>query len=354
MSIINESEETWDFGKPRTWKDAKAHLKKTHRGFLNLVNDQIENLSPSNEDRLRFRALYGNLPMDGPMRMSDMVAHFKLAFFIAKEVRDLRKVNDELNFYHLTLLADEGNMSDRKPCFAHRLLARKADKAMRKVGLDGFRVVEVQPLINWPQGGEGRTLLGHVHILGWKHRDELINSAAEIRSELGYDKRRRNIAWSSKFGADPIVVKQITEKQGCPSYWAAYLLKYPHDAKNLCPVNSETSGIYPAPKARFKNTKAGYRPELAMRMFELFGQMPLSSLVSGVGAGAAILSRCRNRLKLWDEERRSKWKDQGIEPVPAFDEVKFWKRTHKRRRRDYRPFFIDGPTVAERATKRRL
>ena len=91
-----------------------------------------------------------------------------------------------------------------------------------------------------------------------------------------------------------------------------------------------------------------------MRMFELFGQMPLSSLVSGVGAGAVILARSRNRLKLWDEERLAKWKDEGVERVPAFDEAKFWKFTHRRRRRNYRPFFIDGPTVAERQTKRRF
>ena len=354
MSIINGNEETWDFAKPRTWKDAKAHLKKTHRGFLNLVKDQIDNLSPSHEDRLRFKALYGTSRMDGPMRMSDMVAHYKLARLIAREVRDLRRVNDELNFYFLTLLADEGIMSDRKPCFAYRLLARKADKAMRRIGVDGFRVVEVQPLMNYPQEGKGRTLLGHVHILCWKHKDEPINSAADIRSELGYDKRRRNIAWTSGFGANPIHVQPITVQHGCPSFWAAYLLKYPHDAKNLIVVTSEAAETFPKAKMRLMSTTTGYRPELAMRMFELFGQMPLSSLVSGVGAGANILSRCRNRLKLWDEERLAKWKDQKDEPVPTFDERKFWKRTHKRRRRNYRPFFIDGPTVAERQTKRRF
>jgi hypothetical protein len=59
-------------------------------------------------------------------------------------------------------------------------------------------------------------------------------------------------------------------------------------------------------------------------------------------------------LKLRDERRLDKWKEESVEWVPAFDEREFWKRTHKRRRATYRPYFIDGPTVAQRATKRRM
>ena len=82
-----------------------------------------------------------------------------------------------------------------------------------------------------------------------------------------------------------------------------------------------------------------------MRLLELFAQLPIFAMIGGVGSGAAIVGRCKKRLKLWDAQRRAGWKRDGLEEVPTFDEVEFWKRTHKRRRSTYLPFFIDGPTI---------
>jgi hypothetical protein len=339
------------YKKRKTWKDAKAHIAKTHRGFLDLIEKRIEELAPADEDRMRFLGLLGQAPMEGPLRLSDLTAHFHLAINLAKEVRHLRQVSDDLDFYHLTLLADEGVMSDRTPSFALRLLKGKANRAMRTAGLEGFYVVEVQPLMNWPQGGEGRTLLGHVHVLGWKKRDAPNNSAGEIRSELGFNRRRRNTAWSSMFGAAPIEVVALTEALGCPEYWVAYLLKMPHVAKNRIKRMEEGLSSGNA-KYKLRPTVKGYRPELAMRMFELFGQLPLFATMGAVGAGDAMLSRCKNKVLLWDEERRAEWDRQGREPIPAFDERKFWKRTHKRRRARYRSFFVDGPTIGRRTSRK--
>lgn len=341
-----------EYEKSKTWKDAKEHIAKTHRGFWDLIGKRIEELAPSDEDRERFHGLLGRAPLDGPLRLSDLVAHYHFAMEVAKEVRHLHQVSDDLDFYHLTLLADEGMMSDRSPSFALRLLKGKANRAMRMAGLEGFYVVEVQALMNWPQKGEGRTLLGHVHVLGWKKRDAPNNSAEDIRTELGYHKRRRNMAWSSMFGAAPIDVVAINEELGCPAYWVAYLLKMPHDAKNRKKRTEEELSTG-SPRYKLMSTVKGYRPELAMRLFELFGQLPLFATVGGVGAGDAMLGRCKNKVMLWDEERRAEWDRDGRETVTAFNERKFWERTHKRRRAQYRHFFIDGPTIGRRASRRR-
>ena len=75
-------------------------------------------------------------------------------------------------------------------------------------------------------------------------------------------------------------------------------------------------------------------------------------LTGGVGAGAAILTRSRNRVRLWDKQRHAEWVREGIETIPPFDERELWARTHKRRRAEYQPFFIDGPTIAERVARR--
>lgn len=131
-------------------------------------------------------------------------------------------------------------------------------------------------------------------------------------------------------------------------------MKAPHDAKRL-KKKKKKAGVaraLGAPEAKFRSTIKGYRPELAMRLFELFSQLDLFGLTGGVGAGAAILTRSRNRVRLWDKQRHAEWVREGIETIPPFDERKLWERTHKQRRAEYQPFFIDGPTIAERVARR--
>lgn len=339
------------FKEPQTWESAHALLQKSYRGYLDLIQQRIKKLKPGKEDRQRFNALLGTAPDTGPLRLSNLLARFEFAEYVAAEVRHLSAGRPDLDFYHLTLLADEGIMSDREPLFPLRLMKQKTNKAMRKADLEGIYVVEVQPLINWPQKGEGRALLAHVHVLGWK-RTSPDNSAEDIRRALGYDKRRRNLAWSCQFGADPIVVRHLTVERGCPSFWAAYLLKAPHSAKSLIPRKNYDPSSRKS-RLKFRTTTLGYRGELAMRLLELGAQLPIFAPIGGVGAGASMVGRCKNRLKLWDTQRRAEWKREGREPVPAFDEREFWERTHKRRRARYLAFFIDGPTIPQRPPQRR-
>ena len=335
------------YGKPKTGKDAVRYLRKCYRLFWDLIQKRIDELNPDSEDRQRFEALLGTAPIDNQLRLSDLVARYVFAEYVAKEVRHLYRVSEDLDFYHLTLLADEGVMSDREPMFALRLLKRKTDAAMRKARLDGIYVIEVQALMNWPQQGEGRTFLAHVHVLGWKKRGSPGGSANDIRRDLGYDKRRRNLAWSCQFGADPIVVRQLTVEKGCPSFWAAYLMKAPHSAKSRIPRKNRDAASRQS-EFKLRSTTRGLRPEMAMRLLELFGQLPIHATTGGVGTGAAMLGRCKNRLKLWDAQRWAKWRKDGRKEVAAFDELGFWKRTHKLRRARYLAFFIDGPTITPR------
>ena len=89
---------------PRSWEDTNAHLVKTHGGFRNLIKQRIEKLNCDKQDRMRFKALMGRAPMEGPLRLSDMYANFQFAEFVAGQVRNLRMIGDTLDFYHLTFL----------------------------------------------------------------------------------------------------------------------------------------------------------------------------------------------------------------------------------------------------------
>ncbi|MEO9623196.1 MAG: hypothetical protein ABJF09_08865 [Qipengyuania citrea] len=304
---------------PNNWSDTQRKITLSYAGYDRLLRDRIKQLGPDSSDRKRFKALMGHLPLNGPLRMSDLRARQKFADLVATEVRKLSEQPTDRSFYHLTLLADEGVMSDRSPKLCLKLLKQKAHRALRKVGIDGVFVVEVQPLINWPQKGEGRTLLAHVHALCWTRVGSEGDSLAFFKEALGVGKDERNLAWSCQFGARPIVVKKITERRGCPSYWAAYILKGLTDAKTRLPRKGHS--ILDGKSAfKLRSTTKALRPELAMRVYELHAQLGLFAMTGGVGEGAAVLGRCKNRVRLWDAERQKQWQTNGIKPIPPFDE----------------------------------
>ena len=141
---------------------------------------------------------------------------------------------------------------------------------------------------------------------------------------------------------------------GCPSYWIAYLMKMPKDAKNLVPRKPKESSSYFTPTARFRSTLKGYRPEAAFRLFELLAQMPLSSIAHGRGAGVTMIGRAKVRLRLWDKKRQAVWLEEEVKGVEPFNERAFWKRMRGKRRSEFKPFLIDGPTIAEGSTRKRV
>ena len=150
----------------RTPKDARAHIKKTVGDFRDLIRRRIVELKLSSSDKAKFLALLGETKLAGELRHSNLRAWEQFAKLVINEVRDLERSND-LDFFHVTLLADEGIRSDRRPYIPLDPLKRKIDKSLRKAGVDGIYRMEVSPLMNWPQKGKGRTLLCHGHALIW-------------------------------------------------------------------------------------------------------------------------------------------------------------------------------------------
>ncbi|MES2699069.1 MAG: hypothetical protein V4647_05625 [Pseudomonadota bacterium] len=329
-----------------TLADAKRKIAESYKAFEKLIRKRIKELKPDADDKLRFKALLGKHPIAGGLRMSDLAARKVFADSIVDEVTQFEKEASNRSFYHITLLADEGIMSDRTPKFCLRLLKQKAHRALRRAELQGVFVVEIQPLLNWPQKGEGRTLLAHIHALVWIESGSDGDSVASIRQALGDGKGNTKRSWSCQFGARPIVIKSLTPQRGDPAYWAAYILKGLTDAKSRLPRKGRDAGEGKS-AFKFRNTTEGLRPELALRVFELFSRLPIFAMVGGVGEGASVVGRCKNRLSLWSVERQLHWKSKGKTSVPAFDQSAFWQRSHKKRRSVYKPYFIDGPTIRD-------
>ncbi|HPB23848.1 MAG TPA: hypothetical protein PLL48_16155 [Novosphingobium sp.] len=103
------------------------------------------------------------------MRLCDIAARKKAAEILFEVIDELQPVFDlpRMRFFHITFVDDLGITSDRVPVLKVHALKRKVDKAIRALGLSAITHVEKQPLLNYPAGGEGRTLMLHAHALGW-------------------------------------------------------------------------------------------------------------------------------------------------------------------------------------------
>jgi len=324
------------YNKPKTWKHSKARIRKSRKAYERLINEQVKRIRLGKLDRKRFNAVSGRAAMPGMLRNSDIDARCKFAKYVAQEVRELA-AGSTREFYFLTLLADEGIMPIHAPELALSRLRGKAFRAMKSIGLDGFYAVEVQALTNWSFNGTGTSLLAHIHMVGWRAKSKEPMTIAAMKHALNGGGTRSNAAWTSVLGARPVVITKLDAKYGCPSYAAAYALKLPHDAKKREPKKAPG-------KFRLRSIMNGYRPIMAMRIHELFSQMHFGSNVGGVGDGAGMIKRCKDKAVRGAIRRREAYRSTG-KVVDAFDEQAFWARTRRRRKPAYKPIFIDGSKI---------
>jgi hypothetical protein len=324
------------YGEPKTWKHSKTRIRKSRKGYERLINEQVKRMRLGKLDRKRFKAVSGRAARPGMLRNSDIDARCKFAKYVAQEVRELASGSTR-EFYFLTLLADEGIMPIHAPELALRRLRGKAFRAMQSIGLDGFHTVEVQALTNWSFNGTGTSLLAHVHMVGWSAEGQEPLTIADMTDVLCGDGTRSNAAWTSVLGARPVVITKLDAKYGCPSYAAAYALKLPHDAKKREPKKAPG-------KFRLRSIMNGYRPIMAMRIHELNSLMLFGSHVGGVGDGAGMIKRCKDKAVRGATRRREAFRANG-KVVDAFDEQAFWARTRRRRKPKYKPIFIDGANI---------
>lgn len=323
-----------EYNKKKTSKMARQKINQSYTKYRQLLDDRMLELKPSKYKAGTFSRLVGDRPMDGEILHSDLKARRKLAHLVQKEIASLRAANPRLRFFHATLLSDDGVISDRSPYLALDSLRGKADKSIRALDCHGISVVEIQALTNWPQKGEGRTLLAHVHALIWYDPAVQRRDVSKFRGiEMDLERSRR---WSCAFGAPAVRVLEITEQLGCPSYWAYYIFKAPYDAKRLVNCSDDGRGLL---TRKFEPTLKGYRPELAFRIFELTSRVPITQMSRGVSDGANIMRRCRARLSHWHEKR---------DTCPQIRKTRMrqlFAWTQRFRRAKYRKCYINGKMI---------
>lgn len=76
-----------------------------------------------------------------------------------------------LKFYLLTFCHDLGNTSDRRTEFHIGAFKQRVDRAIRSLNIDAIAILEIQPIMNYPEKDHGRTLMLHAHAIGWTSND---------------------------------------------------------------------------------------------------------------------------------------------------------------------------------------
>lgn len=278
---------------------ADAYLSKAVRG--------VEHLRLHYLARRRLKALLGVKGCMTHMRLCDVTARKKAAEILFEVIGDLQPVFDRpgTRFFHVTFVDDLGITSDRTPVLKVQALKRKVDKAIRLLGLSAITHIEKQPLLNYPAGGEGRTLMLHAHALGWG-----------VVSRRGFREAKRTLnksrSWHNEFDATPVLERELHDFDEVRRI-ACYVAKLPHDGKILVPKGNG--------KRRFSPTLQGYPDRLALRIAEGLSHYSIFDAVFSVGEGKHIRAEWKRQLMEWQRQRLA-YCGGGLD----FDVEAFWCR----------------------------
>lgn len=272
---------------------------------------------------------------------SDGQARWKASSLLSQAMLDHREQQapDSVRTYIFgTFVDDIGITSDRSPIVQLKAIKDKVYRALKSLDLSAVAVVEVHPLMNYPGGGEGRSLLFHAHVIAWNE--------GPFDCEKAADQLNKSHGWKCSLDAPPVDMREITDlAPGLPAV-AHYALKPPHSAKNQMPSKKKPG------KYLLMNTLKGYRPEFALRLAEGLSQIELLDLVFAVGDGAPIRQSVRADLMKWQRSR----------PTPRVlvsSQQDVWRRWFEIRQKhgstNYLPFRYVGAGgyVPERAPKSR-
>lgn len=309
----------------KTKKDAYAKIKRSHDSFRKKVVAYGRSQHLSKRNARRLKAIIGLRAYGGPIKASDLDAAKQLSRELVKVVDSYQRASPKKRWFHLTLLADECVISERKPCLMLKQLKAKTDKTLRHLDLAGIATVDVNAMPNHPGKGKGGSLLFHVHVVAF----------ADEHFDLAKAKEKLNglRTWSSALGGRPAMIMEITKELGKACFWVAYDTKAPFEAKNPRALPDGT--------IRLMDTEKGLRPQVAMRLIEGFSQMALRDRIFSVGDAKEIREEAMRRLKHW---HRARWPDQ--KPIKDFDARRFWRRFWRGTRiKGYKAWAFFGSTL---------
>ena len=287
----------------------------------------IEPLDVSSARKRKLLSLIGVGPCPSLILLSDAAARIEASNLLCQCTAEFVEANvsDGRRMFHLTFADDIGLTSDRTPTLRFAAMNRKVDNAIRFMGLSGLAMSEVQPLVNYPRHGRGRTLMLNSHALCWG--DVSRRGFRESLRTLNHSR-----SWSNRFGALPIKSRELHNGADDAHLIASYIAKMPSDAKRLVPRGSQFPGEF-----RFAPTTEGYSARLALRVAEGLSHYTVFDAVFGVNEGKYVRKAWKAQLLAWHSHRLVRCGQRS-----SFNVERMWQHVRERVGPDiYAPYQLE-------------
>jgi hypothetical protein len=288
--------------------DPRGRARRRIAIFRRKISKYIRKNSITDEEADVIRAFLAEKGRSALLLLSDLEARLEASDQFSRIFLRHREENPGHRYYFFTFTDEAGLISDRCTIVDLKEIMSKAGRALRSLGVNAVAVLEVHPLANYPGGGAGRTLMFHVHAIGWAGDTFDAKEAEQILIAGG--------AWMSGLGAPAVKIQPITSDAEDLEEVSRYILKAPHSAKNRMPRKKDPT------RFRLMDTIKGYRPEFAFRVLEVLSQIEMLTVVVGVGDGKRIRQDFRKGMADWHRKRAV---DSNLLPG-EFDIWHFWLR----------------------------
>ena len=273
-------------------RDPRGRAEHRIAVFRRKISKYVRKASLDPEQTAIVNALLGHEGHSALLLCSDLEARAEASDCFCRLFIEQSEANPGRRYYFFTFTDECGFVSDRTTMVDVASIMKKAGRALRALKVNAVAVLEVHPLANYPGGGAGRTLLFHVHAIGWS--DEPFDpEEAELTLHTGG-------AWKNPLGAPPVKIKPIAQDSENLEEVSRYCLKPPHAAKNRRPSKNDPS------RFRLLNTIKGYRPEFAFRVLEILSQIEMLDVVIGIGEGKRLRQDFRKTMTEWHKNRMSR------------------------------------------------
>lgn len=180
----------------------------------------------------------------------------------------------------ITFCWDAGLTWERQPRIDSVSLQNIVQHRLRRLGLQGIGVVEIDVLTNIT-GEPGRRLLVHVHCYCWGQAALPPIKTARALSMLP--------ALTNALGAASVTIEPVRLSEISVAWLAAYMFKPPSREKNRIPRRN-VPGAFVMREARLK-------PASAVRLVELLSHFEFGDLLFSVGEGRFLAKTIRENFR---------------------------------------------------------
>ena len=255
-----------------------AHLRNLD--FLQHYDDGIARWSLDRREQRFLDQIVFKIPQDRMLWCNRQVRQNGIKAIIDAMLEDYVKAPFQPRYF-LTFAWDPGFTWERKPEIDCVSLKNIINHRIRRLGLDGIGVVEIDVLKNIT-GEPGRRLMAHAHCYCW-------TAASDFDAERAEKELNRCRGLRNSLDAPAVKIQTVSLYEISISRLAGYMFKWPSRAKNRVPLR-RWPGHY-----AFRDAKLP--KQSATRLVEILSHMEFGDQLFAIGGGAMLATDIRRRFR---------------------------------------------------------